>query len=190
MSQAKAYAATTPTTPLQPWTFDRREPGDKDVRIEIAFCGICHSDLHTVRNEWGPAAFPIVPGHEIAGRVTAVGKKVRGFKAGDLAGVGCMVNSCRKCENCRKGLEQHCSGGLSFTYNSVDKDGTPTQGGYSSHIVVDEAFVLKIAAASRSSAWPRSCARASRRTLRSSASGSRRGLASACSASAASATWV
>ncbi len=146
MSLAKAYAAMSPTTPLQPWTFDRREPGDKDVRIEVAFCGICHSDLHTVRNEWGPAAFPIVPGHEIAGRVIAVGKKVRGFKAGDLAGVGCMVNSCRKCENCRDGLEQHCSGGLSFTYNSLDKDGTPTQGGYSSHIVVDESFVLRLGA--------------------------------------------
>lgn len=146
MSLAKAYAAMSPTAPLQPWTFDRREPGDKDVHVEIAFCGICHSDLHTVRNEWGPAAFPIVPGHEMAGHVTAVGKKVRKFKAGDLAGVGCMVNSCRKCENCRQGLEQHCSGGLSFTYNSIDKDGAPTQGGYSSHIVVDESFVLKLAA--------------------------------------------
>ncbi len=145
MSQAKSYAAMSPTTPLEPWTFNRREPGEKDVRIEISFCGICHSDLHTVRNEWGPAAFPIVPGHEMAGRVTAVGKKVRRFKAGDLAGVGCMVNSCRKCENCRQGLEQHCSGKLSFTYNSLDKDGSPTQGGYSSHIVVDESFVLKLA---------------------------------------------
>lgn len=147
MSQAKSYAAMSPTTPLKPWTFDRREPGELDVRIEIAFCGICHSDLHTVRDEWGPAAYPIVPGHEIAGRVSAVGKKVRKLKVGDLAGVGCMVNSCRKCENCLKGLEQHCSGGLSFTYNSVDKDGkTPTQGGYSSHIVVTEAFVFKLAA--------------------------------------------
>jgi uncharacterized zinc-type alcohol dehydrogenase-like protein len=146
MSLAKAYAATSPTDPLTPWSFERREPGEKDVRIEIQFCGICHSDVHTVRSEWGAAAYPVVPGHEIAGSVTAVGRKVRRFKVGDSAGVGCMVSSCRKCENCRRGLEQHCSGGLSFTYNSVERDGkTPTQGGYSSHIVVDEAFVLKLA---------------------------------------------
>ena len=138
MSQAKAYAAMSAAAPLQPWSFDRRDPGDKDVRIEIAFCGICHSDVHTVRDEWGAAAYPVVPGHEIAGRVTAVGRKVRLFKVGDAAGVGCMVNSCRKCESCRRGLEQHCSGNPSFTYNSVERDGkTPTQGGYSSHIVVD-----------------------------------------------------
>lgn len=147
MSQAKAYAVMSPTTPFQAWTLDRREPGDKDVRIEIAFCGICHSDLHQARDEWGGSRFPMVPGHEIAGRVTAVGKKVRGFKAGDLAGVGCLVGSCRTCENCRRGLEQHCSGPVSFTYNSLEKDGTtPTYGGYSSHIVVDETFVLKLKA--------------------------------------------
>ncbi|MDD5302456.1 MAG: NAD(P)-dependent alcohol dehydrogenase [Elusimicrobia bacterium] len=147
MGQAKAYAVMSPTTPFQPWTFDRREPGDKDVRIEIAFCGICHSDLHQARDEWGGSKFPMVPGHEISGRVTQVGKKVRKFKAGDLAGVGCLVDSCRKCENCRRGLEQHCAGPVAFTYNGFEKDGkTPTQGGYSSHVVVDEAFVLKIAA--------------------------------------------
>jgi uncharacterized zinc-type alcohol dehydrogenase-like protein len=146
MSLVKAYAATGPAEPLTPWSFERREPGEKDVRIEIEFCGICHSDVHTVRSEWGEAAYPVVPGHEIAGRVSAVGRKVRRFKVGDAAGVGCMVNSCRKCENCRRGLEQHCSGSPSFTYNSVERDGkTPTQGGYSSHIVVDEAFVLKLA---------------------------------------------
>jgi uncharacterized zinc-type alcohol dehydrogenase-like protein len=147
MSTAKAYAVMSPTSPFQPWTFERREPGDKDVRIEIAFCGICHSDLHQARDEWGGSKFPMVPGHEIAGRVTQVGKKVRKVKVGDAAGVGCLVDSCRKCENCKKGLEQHCAGPVSFTYNGFEKDGTtPTQGGYSSHVVVDEAFVLKLAA--------------------------------------------
>jgi len=147
MSQAKAYAVTSPTSPFQPWTFERREPGDRDVRIEIAFCGICHSDLHTARGEWPGVQYPVVPGHEIAGKVTAVGKKVKNFKVGDLAGVGCLVASCGKCANCKIGLEQHCAGPVSFTYNSLEKDGrTATQGGYSSHIVVDESFVLKIKA--------------------------------------------
>ena len=146
MPQAKAFAAHNLTSPLSPYTFERREPGDKDVRIEIAFCGICHSDVHQVRDEWGGATFPMVPGREIVGRVTPVGRKVKKFKVGDLAGVGCLVDSCRKCVNCRKKLEQHCDGPVSFTYNSKEKDGvTPTQGGYSSHIVVDEAFVLKVA---------------------------------------------
>lgn len=145
MSEARAYAAATPTSPLAPVVIPRREPGPRDVRIDIAYCGICHSDIHTARGEWGEALRPVVPGHEIVGTVTAVGKKVRKFKAGDLAGVGCMVNSCRKCENCRKGLEQHCLGRVSFTYNSTEPDGkTPTYGGYSTHIVVDEDFVLKI----------------------------------------------
>lgn len=147
MSQAKAYAATSPTSPLKPWTFERRELGEKDVRIDIAFCGICHSDLHTARGEWQGVKHPVVPGHEIAGRVAAVGRKVREFKTGDLAGVGCMVDSCRKCENCKKGLQQHCFAPASYTYNSVERDGkSATQGGYSSHIVVDEDFVLKLAA--------------------------------------------
>ena len=145
MSQARAYAAATPTSPLAPTTIPRREPGPLDVSIEIAYAGICHSDIHTVRGEWGEGIYPVVPGHEIVGTVTAVGRKVRKFKVGDLAGVGCMVNSCRKCANCKKGLEQHCSGKVSFTYNSTEPDGkTPTYGGYSSHIVVDEAFVLKV----------------------------------------------
>jgi uncharacterized zinc-type alcohol dehydrogenase-like protein len=145
MSQARAYAALTPSAPLVPYTVDRREPGPKDVSIEIAYCGICHSDVHTARGEWGEGLFPVVPGHEIAGRVTAVGRKVRKFKVGDLAGVGCMVDSCRKCANCRKGLEQHCSGPASFTYNSTEQDKkTPTYGGYSTHVVVDEDFALKV----------------------------------------------
>jgi len=147
MSDARAYAAFSPTAPLAPHTLSRREPGDKDVVIDVAYCGICHSDVHTVRGEWGLGAYPIVPGHEIVGRVSRVGKKVKRFKAGDLAGVGCMVDSCRKCPNCRRGLQQHCSGRISFTYNATEQDGvTPTQGGYSSHIVVDQDFVLKVKA--------------------------------------------
>ena len=145
MSKARAYAAMTPSAPLAPYTVERREPGPKDVSIDIAFCGICHSDVHNARSEWGEGTFPMVPGHEIAGRVTAVGRKVKKFKVGDLAGVGCMVDSCRKCENCRKGLEQHCLVLTSFTYGSTEQDKkTLTYGGYSSHIVVDEDFVLKI----------------------------------------------
>ena len=145
MSEARAYGAASPTSPLAPMTLTRREPRERDVEIDIAYCGICHSDLHTVRGEWGEGAYPIVPGHEIVGRVSRVGKKVKKFKVGDLAGVGCMVDSCRKCPQCRKGLEQHCQNRISFTYNAFEQDGvTPTQGGYSTRIVVDEAFVLKI----------------------------------------------
>jgi uncharacterized zinc-type alcohol dehydrogenase-like protein len=145
MSEARAYAALSPKSPLVPFKFARREPGDHDVSIAIDYCGICHSDLHQVRAEWGGEAFPMVPGHEIAGRVTRVGAKARKFKVGDLAGVGCMVDTCRQCANCLRGLEQHCTGRISFTYNSFEVDGeTPTQGGYSSHIVVDEAYALKI----------------------------------------------
>jgi uncharacterized zinc-type alcohol dehydrogenase-like protein len=145
MPEARAYAAASPSSPLAPTSIPRREPGPRDVSIQIAYCGICHSDVHTARGEWGEGIFPVVPGHEIAGRVTAVGRKVKKFKVGDLAGVGCMVDSCRKCENCRKGLQQHCSGPASFTYNSTEQDKkTPTYGGYSSHIVVDEDFALRI----------------------------------------------
>ena len=145
MSEARAYAAASPSARLAPTVIQRREPGPKDVSIQIAYCGICHSDVHTARGEWGEGIFPVVPGHEIAGRVAAVGREVKKFKVGDLAGVGCMVDSCRKCENCRKGLQQHCSGPASFTYNSTEQDKkTPTYGGYSSHIVVNEDFALKV----------------------------------------------
>ncbi len=145
MSEARAYAALSHTSPLVPHVLQRREPGPKDVEIDVAYCGICHSDIHTVRGEWGLGAYPIVPGHEIVGRVSRVGKKVKKLKVGDLAGVGCMVDSCRKCANCKKGLEQHCSGPASFTYNSTEQDKkTVTQGGYSTRIVVDEAFTLKV----------------------------------------------
>ncbi len=146
MSQCHGYAAKSARIPLEPFIFERREPGPKDVQIEITYCGICHSDIHTARNEWGSAVYPLVPGHEIVGLVSRVGKDVKKFKEGDFAGVGCLVDSCRKCEPCSRGLEQFCAGPATFTYNSIGRDGRATQGGYSSHIVVDEDFVLKIAA--------------------------------------------
>ncbi len=147
MIETRGYAAKSPGARLEPFSFSRRDVGDKDVLIDIAYCGICHSDLHQVRDEWGGAIFPMVPGHEIAGSVSRVGKKVRKFKAGDLAGVGCLVGSCRQCRQCKRRLEQHCAGPVSFTYNSTEQDGkTPTYGGYSSRIVVNEDFALKIKA--------------------------------------------
>ena len=145
MKTAQAYAAQSATTPLVPYSFERRDPGPLDVQIDILFCGVCHSDIHTVRSEWGPANYPCVPGHEIVGRVTAVGKDVKKFKQGDLAGVGCMVDSCRECTHCLAGVEQFCLNGMTLTYNSPDKkSGGFTCGGYSTSIVVDEAFTLKI----------------------------------------------
>jgi uncharacterized zinc-type alcohol dehydrogenase-like protein len=139
------YAAQSATTPLAPFSFERREPGPKDVQIEILYCGVCHSDLHTVRNEWGNTIYPVVPGHEIVGRVSKVGSQVTKFKEGDAAGVGCLVYSCGHCENCKDGLENFCEQGLGGTYNSEDKHlGGMTYGGYSRSIVVDEAFVLQI----------------------------------------------
>ena len=139
-----AYAAQSPTTPLAPFNFQRREVGNHDVQIEILYCGVCHSDLHTVRGEWAGTAYPCVPGHEIVGRVVKVGTHVTKFKAGDTAGVGCMVDSCRTCANCEDDLEQFCPD-TTFTYNSADKHlGGVTFGGYSQSIVVDEAFVLHI----------------------------------------------
>jgi uncharacterized zinc-type alcohol dehydrogenase-like protein len=145
MTTAKAFAAQSATSPLAPYSFERRDPGPLDVQIEILFCGVCHSDIHTVRNEWGGANYPCVPGHEIVGRVTAVGRDVKKFKAGDMAGVGCMVDSCRECSSCKAGLEQFCLNGMTLTYNSPDKkSGGFTCGGYSTSIVVDEAFTLKI----------------------------------------------
>ena len=140
-----SYAASSAKAPLAPYRFERRDPRDKDVVIEILYCGVCHSDLHTVRDEWGKGEYPIVPGHEIIGRVTAVGKGVSKFKVGDMAGVGCMVDSCRECASCKEDLEQFCEKGATFTYASKDRhDGTVTQGGYSSQVVVDEAFTLHI----------------------------------------------
>jgi uncharacterized zinc-type alcohol dehydrogenase-like protein len=144
MPNASAYGGTSATDPLSPLTIERREVGPKDVHIDIRFCGICHSDIHTVRGEWGDVEYPLVPGHEIAGVVAEVGSDVTKFAVGDRVGVGCMVNSCRECENCEKGLEQFCLNGNTLTYGSTDRDGTTTQGGYSSDVVVDEDFVLRI----------------------------------------------
>ncbi len=145
MIKTKGYAAQNATTPLQPFSFERRDPKPDDVVIEIAYSGICHSDIHTARSEWGPTAYPFVPGHEIVGKVIAVGKKVKRFKVGDLAGVGCFVDSCGKCKNCKNNEEQFCEKHTAFTYNSTELDGkTPTYGGYSKHIVVKDKYVLKI----------------------------------------------
>ncbi len=142
-----AYAAQSATSALTPLGITRREPGPLDVEIEILFCGVCHSDLHTARNEWHNTVYPCVPGHEIVGRVKRVGNKVAKFKPNDLAAVGCMVDSCRTCENCRAGLEQYCLSIPTLTYNSPDKHiGGHTFGGYSARIVVDEAFALRVPA--------------------------------------------
>ncbi|QDA62464.1 NAD(P)-dependent alcohol dehydrogenase [Hymenobacter jejuensis] len=143
--QTKAYAADAATAPLAPFQLERREVGPHDVLIEILFCGVCHSDVHQVRDEWGGSTFPMVPGHEIVGRITQVGDHVKNFKAGDLAGVGCMVDTCRTCSNCEQGLEQYCETHISFTYNSTLQDRqTRTYGGYSNQIVVDENYVLHV----------------------------------------------
>lgn len=144
MAIARGYAATDASKPLTPFTFERREPRDDDVVIEIKYCGVCHSDIHQARGEWGNSAFPMVPGHEIVGIVTAVGSKVTKFKVGDRAGVGCFVDSCTTCATRDVDLE-HYLPGLVVTYNGVEADGkTPTQGGYSDHIVVKEGYVLSI----------------------------------------------
>ena len=147
MIQVCGYAAHQAKTPLSPYFFERREPHDHDVVIDIQYCGICHSDIHQVNNEWATSRYPMVPGHEIIGIVSQVGTKVSGYKVGDRAGVGNFVDSCRKCEPCHKGLEQYCVEGPTWTYNGVQREdgkATPTQGGYSNKIVVDENYVLKI----------------------------------------------
>lgn len=145
---AKAYAAMSAASAMAPFTIQRRAPRPQDVELEILYCGVCHSDLHTVRNEWEsamPTVYPCVPGHEIIGRVTKAGSAVKKFKEGDIAAVGCMVDSCRTCANCREGQEQYCDGPATFTYNSEDKHlGGVTYGGYSQSIVVDEAFALRV----------------------------------------------
>ncbi|MCU1321032.1 MAG: alcohol dehydrogenase [Acidobacteriaceae bacterium] len=141
----KSYAAPSATAPLAPLTIERRTPTEADVEIEILYCGVCHSDLHQARNEWGNSVFPVVPGHEIVGRVTSVGSGVTRFKVGDMAAVGCMVDSCRTCPNCKQGLEQYCDNNMTQTYNDDDrKYGGRTYGGYSERIVVDENYTLKI----------------------------------------------
>lgn len=146
MISTKAFAALTATTPLVPFDFNRRTVGANDVQIEILFCGVCHSDLHQVKDEWGGSMYPMVPGHEIVGKVINVGGNITRFKAGDIAGVGVMVDSCRTCKNCEKDLEQYCVEGMTGTYNAMERDGkTIAQGGYSTQIVVDERYVLNIA---------------------------------------------
>ena len=145
MIPVKGYAAQTPTTDLAPWNFQRRDVGPHDVQFDILFCGVCHSDLHQIKNDWFPGIFPMVPGHEIVGKVVKVGDHVKKFKVGDIAGTGCLVDSCRKCENCKRDLEQYCLNGSSQTYNGLEQDHkTPTYGGYSKTIVVHEDFVLHI----------------------------------------------
>lgn len=145
MIAAKGYAARDAKSPLAPFSFQRREPGPRDVQFDILYCGVCHSDIHQVRDEWGGSIYPMVPGHEIVGRVTRVGAQVKKFKSGDLAATGCLVDSCRTCENCKQGLEQYCMNGFSLTYNGYEQDKkTPTYGGYSNVIVVHEDFVLRI----------------------------------------------
>jgi uncharacterized zinc-type alcohol dehydrogenase-like protein len=159
MLPTRGYAALSAKETLQPFSFERRDVGPHDVLIKITHCGICHSDIHQVRNEWGGSIFPMVPGHEIVGAVTQVGSAVKKFRTGDRAGVGCFVDSCRTCEACLEGLEQYCKVGMLLTYNGRDKDGQPTQGGYSTQIVVDENYVLRIPnALSAAGAAPLLCA--------------------------------
>lgn len=159
MLPTKGYAAMSAKEKLQPFSFERRDVGPHDVLITISHCGICHSDIHQARNEWGISLFPMVPGHEIVGTVAQVGTAVNTFKVGDRAGVGCFVDSCRTCTACREGLEQYCDGGTLWTYSGQDKSGQITQGGYSTQIVVDEQYVLRIPSAlSLAGAAPLLCA--------------------------------
>ena len=147
MMKTLAYAADSAKAPLKPWEFERRDPGPHDIPIEITYCGVCHSDLHTARSDWPGTVYPVVPGHEIVGRVAAVGSAVTSFQIGDSAAVGCLVDSCRTCASCREGLEQYCENGMTLTYNSPDQHtGKVTYGGYSGRIVVDENFVLRVSA--------------------------------------------
>ena len=144
MSKVNAYASTAADAALGPLSIERRTPGPHDVQIEILYCGVCHSDIHQARNEWGNSIYPMVPGHEIVGRITAVGSHVKNFTVGELAGVGCIVDSCRTCSQCEAGEEQYCENGMTGTYNSIDKTGQPTYGGYSTQVVVDEKYTLHV----------------------------------------------
>jgi uncharacterized zinc-type alcohol dehydrogenase-like protein len=145
MQPINVYAAAKAKAPLKPFQIQRREVGPHDILIDIQYCGVCHSDIHQARDEWGGSIFPMVPGHEIVGKVSKVGAEVKKFKVGDNVGVGCFTDSCRTCDHCKDGIEQFCDNHLVLTYNSTEKDGkTPTYGGYSTHIVVDEKYVLQI----------------------------------------------
>lgn len=145
MLKTPAYAATSPSSPLAPHLIERREPGPHDVLIDIRYCGVCHSDIHQVRDEWGGSIYPMVPGHEVVGVVAQVGDAVTKWKVGDRVGVGCFVDSCRTCEACREGEEQYCEGGMTPTYNGLERESkTPTYGGYSTRMTVDENYVVRI----------------------------------------------
>ena len=144
MLQTKGYAALKAGEALQPFTFERQPASAHDVLVRIRYCGICHSDIHQARDEWGGSIFPMVPGHEIVGTVEQIGSAVKKFREGDIVGVGCFVDSCRTCSACSQGLEQYCEEGMIVTYNGHDKNGQPTYGGYSNQIVVDENYVMKI----------------------------------------------
>ena len=145
MSTVKSYAAHSATTPVVPFTIERRAPKPHDVQMEILYCGVCHTDIHFVHNDWGMTVYPVVPGHEIVGRVTAVGDHVKKFKVGDFAGIGCLVDSCRECNDCKDGQEQYCTGGAVFSYNGNERDGSGnTYGGYSKSILAHEDFVLHV----------------------------------------------
>lgn len=144
MTKVKAYAAPSEGAPLVATMVDRRDVGPDDVQFDVLFCGICHSDIHTVRGEWGKQTYPLSPGHELAGKVTAVGKNVTKFRTGDHVGVGCLVNSCLNCEPCKTGHEQFCQNGAIFTYGSTDRDGTVTQGGYTQSAAINHNFVVSI----------------------------------------------
>ena len=147
MLKTSAYAATSPTAPLTPYSVERREPGPHEVLIDILYCGVCHSDIHQVRDEWGRSIFPMVPGHEIVGKVARIGAGVGKWQVGDTVGVGCFIDSCRECGPCRDGEEQYCQKGMTVTYNGYERDGkTLTYGGYSTRITVDENYVLRIPA--------------------------------------------
>jgi len=145
MLTTRGYAAKGPSSPLEPYDFGRREPGPRDILVDILYCGVCHSDIHQVRGEWGASIYPMVPGHEIIGNVAGVGDKVKRFKVGSTVGIGVFVDSCRECGPCRAGEEQYCDKGVTLTYNCYERDGkTPTYGGYSTRITVDEAYVHQI----------------------------------------------
>lgn len=145
MANTKSYAAQNRTSLLAPYEFDRRNVGAHDVKIEILYCGVCHSDIHQARSEWGDAIYPLVPGHEIVGRISEIGSAVTKFAVGDLAGIGCFIDSCRTCDNCKEGIEQYCDESFTGTYNDYERNSkTPTYGGYSTQIVTDEKYTLRI----------------------------------------------
>ena len=190
MLKTPAYAAASATTPLGPFSIERREAGPRDVRIDILYCGVCHSDIHQVRDEWGGSIFPMVPGHEIVGTVVKVGQAVEKWKLGDTVGVGCFVDSCRECEACRTGEEQYCTPGMTLTYNGYERDGkTPTYGGYSTRITWTRPMYCAFLGEFRSSARHRCYARASPPIRRCAISASRPEIRSPWWDSAASATW-